>query len=106
MTSYVIHEPSGRKLDYARLVERAALIKPPQNLQLKDPKTFTLIGRALHRLDTPQKVNGGTRFGIDARPPGVKFATIAQSPVLVGRVVKVEDSKAKTIGLVLPSIAT
>jgi isoquinoline 1-oxidoreductase subunit beta len=95
--SHVLHEASGRKLDYGKLVERAALIKPPENLQLKDPGAFTLIGRALPRLDTPQKVNGSARFGIDARPPGVKFASIAQSPVLGGRVVKVDDSKAKTM---------
>lgn len=97
VNSNVLHEPSGRKLDYGKLVGRAALIKPPQDLQLKDPNTFTLIGRALKRLDTPQKLNGGAKFGIDARPPGVKFATIAQSPVLGGRVVKVDDSKAKAI---------
>jgi len=95
--SQVIHGASGRKLGYGALAARAAMIKPPANVPLKDPKNFTLIGKPLKRFDTPEKVDGKTIYGIDAMPPGVKFATLAASPVFGGKVGHVDDSKAKAI---------
>src|SRR6185436_15266788 len=43
------------------------------------------------------KVNGTAVFGIDAQPPGVRFATLAQSPVFGGRVKRVNDTAAKAV---------
>ena len=93
----VIHTASGRKLGYGALAAQAANIKPPANVPLKDPKNFTLIGKPLKRFDTPGKVDGKAVYGIDAMPPGVKFAALAASPVFGGKVGHVEDSKAKTL---------
>jgi isoquinoline 1-oxidoreductase beta subunit len=95
--SQVIHGASGRKLGYGALAARAASIKPPANVPLKDPKNFTLIGKPVKRLDTPEKVNGKAVYGIDAMPPGVKFAALASCPTFGGKVGHVDDSKAKTI---------
>src|SRR5437773_2634521 len=49
------------------------------------------------RLDTPAKVDGTAVYGIDVRPPGVKIATLAQSPVFGGRVKSVDDAAAKAV---------
>ena len=95
--SQVIHDKSGRSVAYAALVDGAAMLEPPADPPLKDPKDFRLIGRSLKRLDTPDKTNGKAQYGIDALPPGVKFATIAASPVLGGRVLRVDDARAKAI---------
>ena len=95
--SQVIHDKSGRKVAYADLVGRAAALKPPPDPPLKDPAAFRLIGRPLKRLDTPDKTNGAAKYGIDAMPPGLKFATLAASPVLGGTVAHVEDSAAKAL---------
>jgi len=96
-SSQVIHEASGRKLAYGALASHAAALKPPANVPVKDPKDFTLIGKPLKRFDTPGKVNGQVKYGIDAMPPGVKFATIAASPVFGGKVGHVDDAKAKAV---------
>jgi isoquinoline 1-oxidoreductase beta subunit len=93
----VIHAASNRKLGYGNLAARAANLKPPANVPLKDPKNFVLIGKPLKRLDTPDKVNGKAVYGIDALPAGVKFAALAASPVFGGKVGHVDDSKAKAI---------
>jgi isoquinoline 1-oxidoreductase beta subunit len=95
--SQVIHDKSGRKAAYADLIGRAATLQAPADPPLKDPKDFRLIGRPLKRLDTPDKTNGKVQYGIDAMPPGVKFATVAASPVLGGKVIHVDDAKAKAI---------
>lgn len=95
--SEVIHAASNRKLGYGALADAAAKLTPPANPPLKNPKDFKLIGRSFKRLDTPDKVNGKALYGIDMLPPGVKFATIAASPVFGGKVAHVDDSAAKAV---------
>ena len=70
---------------------------------LKDPKDFTLIGKPLKRLDTPDKVNGTAVYGIDAMLPGMKFATLAAVPGVrrqgrQGRRQRGEDSSRRAPG--------
>ena len=93
----VTHAASGRTLGYGDLADAASSLAVPQNPPLKDPKDFTLIGKPLKRLDTPAKTNGKAIYGIDAMLPGMKFATIAASPVFGGKIAHVDDSAAKTI---------
>jgi isoquinoline 1-oxidoreductase beta subunit len=95
--SQVLHDKTRRALSYADVLGDAAALNLLGDAPLKDAKDFTLIGHSLKRLDTPDKTNGKARYGIDVLPPGVKFATLAQSPVLGGKVVRVDDTKAKAI---------
>ncbi|WP_213981746.1 molybdopterin cofactor-binding domain-containing protein [Sphingomonas sp. dw_22] len=95
--SEVIHDASGRRIGYGALAGRAAGLKPPADPLLKDPSKFRLIGKSLRRLDTPDKVNGTAKYGIDAMPPGVKFATFAHAPVQGGKVAHVDDARAKSV---------
>ncbi|RTL53802.1 MAG: xanthine dehydrogenase family protein molybdopterin-binding subunit [Bradyrhizobiaceae bacterium] len=95
--SVVSHKDSGRSLSYGALADAAQQQSPPSDVKLKDPKDFTLIGKPLPRLDTPDKVNGKVVYGIDAILPGMKFATIKACPVFGGRVAKVDDRAAKKI---------
>jgi isoquinoline 1-oxidoreductase beta subunit len=93
----VAHAASGRKLGYGELVADAGKVTAPENVALKDPKDFSLIGKPLKRLDTPDKTNGKAVYGIDAMLPGLKFATLAACPVQGGKVKKVDDSAAKKV---------
>jgi len=93
----VIHDATGRALDYGELVDKAATLPVPESVALKDPKDWRLIGTPARRLDTADKVNGRAVFGIDVTIPGMKIATLAQSPVFGGRVNSVDDSKALVV---------
>ncbi len=93
----VLHPPSGRRLAYGAVAVEAATLPVPKDVPLKNPKDFKLIGTPAKRLDAPAKVNGTAMYGIDARPPGVKVATLAQSPVFGGRLKSVDDSAAKAV---------
>src|SRR5208282_6823421 len=88
---------TGRSLKYGELAADAAGMLVPESVVLKRPDEFKVIGTSAKRLDTPAKVNGSAVFGIDARPPGVKIATLAQSPVFVGRVKNLDDAGAKAV---------
>ncbi len=92
-----IHEASGRRVAYSALIDRAKSLTPPPDPPLKDVKDFKLIGKPLKRLDTPDKVNGKVIYGIDAMPPGVKFATLAACPVFGGTIEHIDDAKARSV---------
>src|ERR1700726_1190895 len=93
----VLHQASARRAKYGDLAADAAGMTVPETVPLKQPKDFTLIGTPAKRLDAPAKVNGTAIYGIDVRPPDVKIATLAQSPVFGGRVKRVDDSAAKAV---------
>ena len=93
----VLHPPTGRSIKYGELAADAARMPVPKSVTLKQPQDFKLIGTPAKRLDTSAKVNGTAVYGIDVRPPGVKIATLAQSPVFGGRVKRVNDAAAKAV---------
>ena len=93
----VLHAPTGRSIKYGELAADAARMPVPESVALKRPEDFKLIGTPAKRLDAPAKVNGTAVYGIDVRPPGVKIATLAQSPVFGGRVKSVDDAAAKAV---------
>jgi isoquinoline 1-oxidoreductase beta subunit len=93
----VLHAPTGRSIKYGELAADAARMPVPESVVLKRPEAFKLIGTPAKRLDTPAKINGTAVYGIDVRPPGVKIATLAQSPVFGGRVKSVDDTAAKAV---------
>jgi len=93
----VLHSPTGRRLKYGELAADAARMPVPATVALKQPQDFRLIGTPAKRLDTPAKVNGTAVYGIDVRPPGVRIATLAQSPVFGGRVKSMDDTAAKAV---------
>jgi isoquinoline 1-oxidoreductase beta subunit len=93
----VLHASTGRRIKYSELAADATRMPVPESVALKRPADFKLIGTPAKRLDTPAKLNGTAVYGIDARPPGVKIATLAQSPVFGGRVKSVNDAAAKAV---------
>ncbi|MBU2364711.1 MAG: molybdopterin-dependent oxidoreductase [Alphaproteobacteria bacterium] len=93
----VIHPASDRRVGYGDLLGPAAALKIPVDPPLKTPDEFRLIGKPLKRLDTPEKVNGKTVYGIDARPPGCRYATLMASPVKGGTVAGVDDAEARLV---------
>ena len=92
----VIHA-SGKKLTYGQLANRAATMAVPAEVTLKDPKNFKLLGKGAKRLDSPGKVNGTAKFGMDVRLPGMLTAVVARSPVAGGKVATFNADKAKAI---------
>ncbi|MGH7634764.1 MAG: molybdopterin cofactor-binding domain-containing protein, partial [Gemmatimonadaceae bacterium] len=95
--SAVIHAATGRTLSYGALASRAGKLPVPADPPLKDPKDFRILGTRVRRLDTPVKVNGTARFGIDTRVPGMLYASIERSPAFGGSVTRVDDTRARAM---------
>ena len=89
--------PGGKKASYGQLAEAAAKLPVPEKPALKDPKDFVLVSKRTKRIDTPAKVNGTAEFGIDVKLPGMVYASLAQCPVIGGKVVSFDAAKAKSM---------
>jgi isoquinoline 1-oxidoreductase beta subunit len=93
----VIHRPSGRKIGYGELAGKAAEMPVPKEPKLKSPEQFRYIGKAVARLDTPDKVTGRGIYGIDVKVPGLLVASVQRCPVFGGKVARFDASKAKAV---------
>ncbi len=93
----VIHEPSGRRVAYGELAEKAAAVPVPEQPRLKDQKDFRLLGTSMPQLDTPSRVDGTARYGMDVRVPGMVYASIARCPVFGGTLRGYDTAKAQAV---------
>ncbi len=89
--------PNGRKATYGEMAEAASKLTAPEKVALKDPSQFRIVGKKTTRLDTPAKVNGTARFGIDVKLPGMVFATLDMCPVIGGTVKSFDAARVKAM---------
>jgi isoquinoline 1-oxidoreductase beta subunit len=87
---------SGR-LTFGEVAEAASRLTPPVNVPLKSPGQYRIIGKSIKRMDTPDKVTGRTKYGIDVRVPGMVHAAVARCPVFGGKAASFDATKAKAI---------
>ena len=82
----VRHAASGRSVRYGQVAAAAGQLKAPTEVVLKDPKTWTIAGKPLPRLDTAAKTNGSQVYGMDLKLPGMLNAAIRDCPIVGGKV--------------------
>jgi isoquinoline 1-oxidoreductase subunit beta len=90
----ITHTPSKRTTTYGKVADAAAKVEPPTDIALKDPKQWTIIGKGVKRLDTPDKTQGKTVYGIDIRQPGMLYASLKACPVNTGKIKSFDAAKA------------
>lgn len=93
----VVHSLSGRRLTYGELCEAAAKQPVPAKPILKDAKDFRIIGKPMKRVDGVDIVRGKAVYGLDVKVPGMRYAVLERSPVLGGKAVSWDDSKARAV---------
>src|SRR3989441_3503783 len=93
----VVHKPTGRRLLYGQLVDRAQQLPVPQDPKLKTPDKFRYIGKHVHRRDTPEKITGRGIYGADVAVPGMPAASSERCPVFGGKVKSFDATAAKQV---------
>ena len=95
----VIHTPSGKKLGYGELVSLAAQQSVPkaEELQFKPASQYRYIGKDIPITDLDDMMVGKAMYGMDAKAPGMVYASIERSPVIGGKLKTVDDSEAKKV---------
>ena len=95
--SVITHVPSGRKTTYGKVAALAAESIPPDEVTLKDPKDWKLIGKPVKRLDTDDKLNGKQIFGADVTLPDMLNAAIKACPVFGGKLKSFDAAKVSKL---------
>src|SRR5262249_47259617 len=95
----VIHVSTGRKSSYGVLAGLCAgtPAPDPKTVQLKDPKTYKIIGKPTPQYDVAKIVKGEPLFGIDVRLPGMLYATYEKAPVFGAKVASADLDAAKAV---------
>jgi isoquinoline 1-oxidoreductase beta subunit len=91
----ITHAASNRSVHYGEVAAAAGKLTPPdaKEIKLKDPKSWTIAGKPLKRLDTADKLDGSKIFAIDLTLPGMLCAAIKDCPVYGGKVKSFDESK-------------
>jgi isoquinoline 1-oxidoreductase beta subunit len=84
----VVHRPSNRSLRYGEVATKAASLRPPdlKTVALKDPKTYTIIGKRIPSNYVGEVVAGKPLYSIDFTLPGMLTAVYEKCPVFGGKV--------------------
>jgi isoquinoline 1-oxidoreductase beta subunit len=93
-----LSHPSGRRASFGELAEAAAAQAVPEQVRLKDPSEFRLIGNpSVRRKDSAEKIDGGARFTQDVKLPGMLTALVAHPPRFGGRVESFDPTAALAV---------
>ncbi|WP_394763777.1 molybdopterin cofactor-binding domain-containing protein [Phenylobacterium sp.] len=87
-----LHKASNRSLDYGALAASAAAVQLTAEPAIKTPDQYRLVGKWTARLDTPAKLDGSAKFGIDAQVPGMVYAAAWSAPVYGGTLTSVDEA--------------
>ena len=87
----------GKTLTYGAVADEATKLPLPKTVKLKDPKQWKLLGTMVRRLDTPEKITGRARFGIDVAFPDLRTAVVLRAPAFGAKLVKFDSADALKI---------
>ncbi len=79
---------------YGDLVATARTVAVPNDVSLKSPGQFKLIGKFDSRLDSVSKINGTALFGIDMEPENALVAVLVRCPHFGGTLDRWNADKA------------
>ncbi len=92
----VVHQPTGKSLDFGDLAATAATLEVPaaDTLRLKDSKDFRYVGKDTPIVDLKDINQGSATYTIDITMPGMKYASVERCPVTLGKVKSYDASEA------------
>jgi isoquinoline 1-oxidoreductase beta subunit len=88
-----------QRVTYGELADDAGQlpVPDPASIKFKEAKDWKIIGKPTKRLDTPEKITGKAKFGIDVQFDGLMTAMVARPPVFGGSVKSFEGAEALAV---------
>ena len=74
------HKTSGQSIGYGKVASDAAAMEVPEEVTLKDPKDFKIIGQSILNVDGRGIVTGAPLFGMDYKEDGMLIAMVQHAP--------------------------
>ena len=100
----VITNANGDKLGYGDVVKEAAGLEVPENVKLKDPSDYKIIGQDAKNVDLDKIRMGKPLFGLDYKAEGMVYASVLRPPAFGQKLKSFDDSKARAVNGVIDVI--
>ena len=91
------HKASDQSMGYGEIASAAAGMEVPEEVTLKDPKDFTIIGHSTRNVDGWNIVQGKPLFGLDVQEEGMKIAMIVHPPAFGQKIKSMDDAAVKSM---------
>lgn len=91
----VITNAKGETLGYGDVVKEAAILDIPDEVALKDPKDYTIIGTDAGNVDIDKIVTGKPLFGLDYKTDGMVIAAVLRPPAFGKKLESFDDSSVR-----------
>ena len=92
-----VFNSSGEKLGYGELVKEAAVLEVPEEVSLKTPENFTIIGQDVPNVDIDKIITGQPLFGLDYKEEGMWVASVLRAPSFGLVLDGYDDTEAKKV---------
>ena len=86
-----------KELGYGEVASAAASVQVPEEVELKDPKDFKIIGTPIKNVDGKKIVTGAPLFGLDTKQEGMLIAMIEHPPAFGMKLKSFDASDAKAM---------
>ncbi len=96
-TEGVITGPDGSTLGYGEVAMEAAQMEVPEDVKLKEPKDYKIIGTEVRNVDLQKIVTGQPLFGLDYKKEGMLYASVMRPPSFGQKLVSFDDSDARQV---------
>jgi len=93
----IIKNANGEKLGYGDVVNEAASLEVPENITLKEPKDFKIIGKDAINVDIDKIITGKPLFGLDYVTDGMKYVCVARPPAFGQKINTFDATEAKSV---------
>ena len=93
----IITNLNGDTLGYGEVVKVAANLEVPENIVLKDPKDFKIIGHDIKNVDNQKIVTGEPLFGIDYTSEEMMYASVLRPPAFGTKLASFDDHTTTSI---------
>jgi isoquinoline 1-oxidoreductase beta subunit len=93
----IITNAKGEKLHYGEVVKEAALLEVPENVVLKKPSEYSIIGTNATNVDLEKIVTGKPLFGIDYKTEEMQYVSVLRAPAFGQKLIRFDAEEAKQV---------
>ena len=92
----IISHSSGKSIGFGEVASAASKLEIPEDVKLKDPKDYTIIGTNRVNVDIDKIITGKPLFGIDTREEGMQYASVIRPPSFGQSIASFDAAEAKS----------
>ena len=93
----VISHKKGKTISYGAIASAAASMEAPEDVPLKNPNDFKIIGTETSNVDIDPIITGKPLFGLDLKKEGTQYAVVLRPPSFGQKLKSVDDGQTRAI---------